>query len=277
MERNTVISRAAAEIASAAGASAIILLSDIDFVAKTDIPLIVATHRPTMLTDGSTEETVFDMIAAKAAAASEHVQHASMIARISGMLNGDVVVAVVSQRASDMIILHDLRENRLIDVIDGCEERIDLKVLYSVLNVALEIASEGREKSRVGTAFIIGDSDEVMARSHQLVLNPFQGHADCSINDQNNWETIKAFAVLDGAFVIGEDGAVLAAGRYLDIDARDIHLKEGLGGRHTAAAAITRDTEAVAVTVSESGGVVRIYRDGLEIMEIEPELKLTKI
>ncbi|HIH44790.1 MAG TPA: hypothetical protein HA257_06905 [Candidatus Methanoperedenaceae archaeon] len=176
-----------------------------------------------------------------------------------------------------MIILHNLRENRLIDVIDGCEERIDLKVLYSVLNVALEIAAEGREKSRVGTAFIIGDSDEVMTRSHQLVLNPFHGHAGCSINDQNNWETIKAFAVLDGAFIIGEDGTVLAAGRYLDIDARDIHLREGLGEWHTAAAAITRDTEAVAVTVSESGGVVRIYRDGLEIMEIEPELKLTRI
>jgi DNA integrity scanning protein DisA with diadenylate cyclase activity len=62
---------------------------------------------------------------------------------------------------------------------------------------------------------------------------------------------------------------VHAAGRYLDVDAKDIGINKGLGGRHVSAAAITRDTVAVAITVSESGGTVRMFMDGKEMASIE--------
>ena len=68
---------------------------------------------------------------------------------------------------------------------------------------------------------------------------------------------------------MSEDGIIRSAGRYLDVDAKDITIDKGLGGRHVSAAAITRDTVAIAITVSESGGVVRIFMDGKESMCIE--------
>jgi len=95
---------------------------------------------------------------------------------------------------------------------------------------------------------------------------------DRDITNPDNWESIKNFAQLDGVFIVREDGHIIAAGRYLDIDASDIKVKKGLGGRHAASAAISRDTQAVAVTVSQSGGIVRIYKDGLQIAEIAPSI-----
>jgi len=50
-------------------------------------------------------------------------------------------------------------------------------VFEAVLRIAMEISMEGREGHAIGTAFLIGDSANVMARSRQLVLNPFEGHS----------------------------------------------------------------------------------------------------
>ncbi|MDI3487257.1 MAG: diadenylate cyclase [Methanolobus sp.] len=88
---------------------------------------------------------------------------------------------------------------------------------------------------------------------------------------------MKEFAQLDGVFVISEEGMVEAAGRYLDVDAREIDVEKGLGGRHVSAAAITRDTVAIAVTVSQSGGVIHIYMDGKELMYIESTERAVRI
>src|SRR3990172_785654 len=49
-------------------------------------------------------------------------------------------------------------------------------VFEAVLEIAMEISIEGREGHAIGTAFIVGDSANVMARSRQLVVNPFDGH-----------------------------------------------------------------------------------------------------
>ena len=49
-----------------------------------------------------------------------------------------------------------------------------------------------------------------------------------------------------------------------------ITLSKGLGARHWAAAAISRATKAVAVTVSQSTGTVRIFQNGEVMLRIEP-------
>ena len=66
------------------------------------------------------------------------------------------------------------------------------------------------------------------------------------------------------------DGVVEAACRYLDCSAADVTLSKGLGARHWAAAAISRATNAVAVTVSQSNGTVRIFQNGEVVLRIEP-------
>jgi len=104
-----------------------------------------------------------------------------------------------------------------------------------------------------------------------MILNPYAGQeeSDRNVLDKKNWESIKEFAQLDGIFVVEESGLIHAAGRYLDVDGKNIDIEKGLGGRHVSAAAISRDTVAVAITISESGGVIRVYKDGKESICIE--------
>ena len=78
---------------------------------------------------------------------------------------------------------------------------------------------------------------------------------------------------MDGAIIVSADGMVEAACRYLDCSAADVTLSKGLGARHWAAAAISRATNAVAVTVSQSNGTVRIFQNGEVVLRIEPYLR----
>src|SRR5678816_2593373 len=91
-------------------------------------------------------------------------------------------------------------------------------VLESTLELALEIAREGREGRRIGTLFTLGKAEAVLAASRALILDPLIGHAPARthIFDPNLRGTIKELAQLDGAFVISESGTVIAACRYLD-------------------------------------------------------------
>lgn len=148
------------------------------------------------------------------------------------------------------------------------EYRVDVRVVEATMQVASDLAREGREKSPVGALFVLGDTERVMKHSRQVVLNPFQGHPpqDRNITDPRSWETIKEFAQIDGAIVVRDDGVVEAAGRYIEVrDPTD--LPSGLGGRHLAAAAVTTETKAVAITVSETG-VVRIFSDGRILLRV---------
>jgi DNA integrity scanning protein DisA with diadenylate cyclase activity len=147
-------------------------------------------------------------------------------------------------------------------------------VLNALLELAIEIAREGREGRRIGTLFTIGHSDAVLAHSRALILDPLAGHAPhaTSIFDPDLRGTVKELAQLDGAFVLAEDGTVRAACRYLDAGA-DVQVPLGLGSRHVAAASISISTGALAVVVSESA-IVRVFHQGALVSEIIPELWL---
>ena len=71
---------------------------------------------------------------------------------------------------------------------------------------------------------------------------------------------------MDGAIIVSADGTVEATCRYLDCSAADVTLSKGLGARHWAAAAISRATNAVAITVSQSNGTVRIFQNGETVL-----------
>jgi DNA integrity scanning protein DisA with diadenylate cyclase activity len=152
---------------------------------------------------------------------------------------------------------------------------VNTKVLEQVLLLAVEVAREGREGRKIGTLFVVGDSDEVLKRSRPLILDPLWNHPNDQklIHKPNTRETVKELAQLDGAFVISDQGVVLSACRYISASAEGIDLPLGLGSRHMAAASITRETDAVAVVVSETS-VVRVCDDGEIIAEIIPELWL---
>jgi DNA integrity scanning protein DisA with diadenylate cyclase activity len=145
------------------------------------------------------------------------------------------------------------------------------QVVEALVQLAMQIGQQGYEGHSIGTIIIIGDSTTVMEKSHQLTLNPFQGMSEAERNvlDPKIREAVKTFAVLDGAFVIREDGVVLTAGRYLPGGSSDkIKIPLGLGARHTSSAAVTLETKAIAVVVSQTSGAVRVFKDGEIVLEL---------
>jgi diadenylate cyclase len=149
----------------------------------------------------------------------------------------------------------------------------DPEILESLIELAVEIAREGREGRRIGTLFTLGDEQAVLAKSRSLILDPLAGHPQSArhVSDHNLRGTIKELAQLDGAFVVSHDGIVLSACRYLDAVASEVELPLGLGSRHIAAANMTSVTQAVSIVVSESA-VVRLFCHGKLVGEIIPEL-----
>ena len=164
----------------------------------------------------------------------------------------------------------------VLDVLaDVCSENrdINVKTLEKVVMLAVELAREGREGRKIGTLFTVGDEDEVLKQTRPLILDPLYAHDDDRkhLDDPNLWETVKDLAQLDGAFIVSEDGIVIAGARYINASSSGIDLPLGLGSRHMAGASISLRTNAVAVVVSEST-MVRVFDEGEIVAEIVPEL-----
>jgi diadenylate cyclase len=151
-------------------------------------------------------------------------------------------------------------------------------VFDAVVDLSVKLGVQGWEGHAVGTLFVVGDSARVMEGSRQLAMNPFQGYSEAErdIADPTVQSALRSFATLDGAFVVREDGIVLAAGRYLEFPARDeIKVPLGLGARHVAAALATAATDAIVVAVSQSTGKVRVFRRGRILLELTPTHRRT--
>jgi diadenylate cyclase len=150
------------------------------------------------------------------------------------------------------------------------------RTLEEVIQLAVELAREGREGRKIGTLFVIGDVENVLAQSRSLLLDPLYGHATelLQVDRPEFRETVKEFAQLDGAFILRDDGIFVSAGRYIDVEVGSpSNFLPGLGTRHAAAASISRTTDAIAVAVSQSS-VVRVFARGELRAEIIPELFL---
>jgi DNA integrity scanning protein DisA with diadenylate cyclase activity len=166
----------------------------------------------------------------------------------------------------------------MISIKDICGTKEDCypRVLESTIQLAVEIAREGREGRKIGTLFVVGDEKETLRRSKNLILDPLRGHPYRSkeIGDPEVRETIKELAQLDGAFIVSASGIVMSAARHINTSVEGINLPLGLGSRHMAAASISRETEAVAIVVSKSA-VVRVFNGGHIVAEILPEFRVS--
>lgn len=158
------------------------------------------------------------------------------------------------------------------------ETQVPLETLKSVVDLAIEIGREGREGKPVGALFVVGDHRKVMAQSHNACFDFVKGYQrkERSLFDPKVREGLKELAQLDGAFVVASDGIVEGSCRIIDTAPVEITLTTGLGARHWAAAAITRNTHAVSVVVSESSGTVRIFLNGEVVLRIEPMRRAMK-
>ncbi len=144
------------------------------------------------------------------------------------------------------------------------------EVFDAVFHICTEISIEGREGKSVGTTFLIGDAENVMAKSRQISLNAFEGQKPESrlITNHDIKENIKEFAQLDGAFVIDGSGYIQAQSRYITVDTSNVTLPKGMGTRHNSVAAMTQVTNAVGIVVSQSGGGLTIFKNGMILKKI---------
>jgi diadenylate cyclase len=144
------------------------------------------------------------------------------------------------------------------------------EVFDAVFHISTEISIEGREGKSVGTTFLLGDADNVMTKSRQISLNAFEGQKPESriVTNQDIKENIKEFAQLDGAFVIDGEGYIRAQSRYITVDTSNVTLPKGMGTRHNSVAAITQVTNTVGIVVSQSGGGITIFKNGLILKKI---------
>jgi diadenylate cyclase len=207
------------------------------------------------------------------------------IALVSGIARGiykegDVVVGLLARKPAampDSILVITLGKEEG----DGSfgflqAEGVSAGVMDALIDLAISIGVEGWEGRPVGALFVVGDSNTVMEKSRQLTLNPFQGYSEDEKNIMNPdvRHALHAFAVLDGAFIVREDGVVVAAGRYLTFDEdEEVSVPLGLGARHMAAAGISRDSEAIAIVVSQTSGSVRVFRRGKVALELAPRVR----
>ena len=148
--------------------------------------------------------------------------------------------------------------------------RAEPGVVRDVFEVAIELGKKGQKGKPVGALFVVGDAGKVMNKSRPLSYNPFE-KSHVHVGDPIVNVMLKEFSRLDGAFVISDAGKIVSAYRYLEPGAEGVDIPKGLGARHMAGGAITRDTNATAIVLSESDGLVRAFKSGELVLEIDPE------
>jgi len=158
------------------------------------------------------------------------------------------------------------------------ETKVPLDTLKIVVDLSVEIGREGREGKRVGTMFVVGDHRKVMEQSRPAGFDAVKGYSadERNLFDVKVREGIKEIAQLDGMFVVSANGNVMSSARIIDTSPVELTMTTGLGSRHFAGAAISKNTKAIAVVVSQSSGTVRIFQNGEVVLRIEPMQRAMK-
>lgn len=206
---------------------------------------------------------------------STHVQFALLFLLSQGYLEeAEVVINVFGVPDSgylDSIRITDVAgEFNTPGNLHGLQLPGDLQrpVLTRVLQLAGDLATEGREGKAVGALFVVGDYENVAGHCRQLIVNPFRGYSESERNilDPSIEETVKEFAKIDGAFLIRGDGVIASAGTFLAGQPKEADHDSGLGARHAAAQGITAVTDALSVAISESTRKVSVFHHGTRLI-----------
>ncbi len=187
--------------------------------------------------------------------------------------DGDTAVCAVSTFDGDIDTVLRVRadESMYTGIYDlFVNSRAEPSVVRDVFDVAIELGKKGQKGKPVGALFVVGDAGKVMNKSRPLSYNPFE-KSHVHVGDPIVNVMLKEFSRLDGAFVVSDSGKIVSAYRYLEPSAEGVDIPKGLGARHMAGGAITRDTNAIAIVLSESDGLVRAFKGGELVLEIDPE------
>ena len=284
-DRTRSLLTAAKRAAKDADAACVLVLTDVphEFEAWADVlkrtPLVVSSDRPRvieaakqagltavrLLHEPQTRQTQLSQ-ALLETIADGHLESGDTVVCLYPLFERDGVDTLSVIGLADQLARLSARDLRRL------ETKVPLETLRLVVDLAVEIGREGREGKKVGALFAVGDHERVLELSHEQVHDPFRGYARRHrlVRSPRVQESVKEIAQMDGAFVIGGDGEVHAAGRNLNAPAEGLTLSKGLGARHWAAAATSKVTSAIVIAVSESTGTVRVFQNGRVVLRIEP-------
>ncbi len=188
----------------------------------------------------------------------------------SNLSSDDRVLVVFQKRGEVYEIKLDLGDMRYPTLIEALGDRLSGELIEKLLRLSMSIAKRGREGIPTGALFVVGDVQNVKKYLIQKIANPIKSLAleEKSVLHEENFETLREFATMDGAMIIDSRGYVVTCGAYIKTLFVEEWLADGLGGRHLAGKSITRLTRAVSFVVS-SEGTIRIYRDGDLVYELD--------
>ncbi len=291
--QTSVLLKAARQLLDELSADAVLLMTetDLDWVEVLDIlpakKLLVAAKDPELhtLLQANPDLRILDIdpgptptheqmsVALLEAVATDKLKSG---AQVIAMYNGIGVEAGVPEQIDSLSVIHLGEHLERLTAADlrKLDTHVPLETLRAVVELATEIGQEGREGKPVGTMFVVGDTDKVLTMSRPLNFNPFRGYSrkERDIRDKKVREQIKDIAQLEGAILVRRDGVADAACMYIDAPApkETLGVSKGWGTRHISAAAISKQTKAVAIVVSQSSGRVVIFQNGMVMLQIEP-------
>ncbi|HBA27099.1 MAG TPA: hypothetical protein DCY98_06890, partial [Nitrospinae bacterium] len=213
---NKIFLESAGDIASRINAKRIFLYADLinDYkllkeLSKKDEFVFITKNEDTLHKHVGIEKNIIDIPSVEFSRIGL-IKIAAMKGLFSGIVKDeDKIVFVTGTHkigSFDSIIVVDIgREFEILasSSVSDIAENLKPEVFEAVLNLSLELASQGREGKPVGTIFVIGDHEKVLQLSRQMIINPFQGYPEeeRNIMDPALRETIKEFSAVDGAFV----------------------------------------------------------------------------
>ncbi len=182
----------------------------------------------------------------------------------------DRVLVIFSKRGENHRLFFDLSAMKLPTLLEILGDRIEKELVEKLVKLCISIVKRGREGNPAGALFIVGDTNNVKKYILQKIANPLEGlDADQrNLMRDKNFDTIREFALMDGATIVDERGLALSCGAYVKNLEIEEWLMDGKGGRHLAARSITKLTKAVSFVVSAEG-IIRIYKDGKLVYELK--------
>lgn len=130
------------------------------------------------------------------------------------------------------------------------------------LSIAMDVAAKGE-----GCLIVIGKTTSYS----ELFPNFFQ-KSSINVTDKGMDKVLVQLAQIDGAIVIDQKGFVQAYGARLTKSSSH----HGSGTRHSAAKGISEEKGTLAILASEEDHVVRIFKGGKQVVEINPHTKGVK-
>ena len=118
---------------------------------------------------------------------NEHIRRDESILCLSGVAGSgrlDTMLIANAERDFPWFRRHKVKE---------AQESIATREFVRVIDIAMRLASEGREGKPLGTIFVLGEMEELAPYLRQLVLNPCEGHPrkNRNIHDEEFFESLR--------------------------------------------------------------------------------------